>query len=44
MKVAQNRAVPRGFSDLGWSPCAEIGHGSAIPASRLQERFLVSRF
>src|SRR4030088_2732991 len=44
MKVAQNRAVPRGFSDMGWSPCAEIGPGSAILASRLQERFLMSRF
>src|ERR1700716_3176185 len=31
----KNRAVPRGFADMSWSPCAEFGNGGAIPASCL---------
>ena len=42
--IHPNRAVPRGFADMSWSPCAEFGHGGAIPASCLRGPFLVSRF
>ena len=31
----KNCAVPRGFADTSWSPCAEFGNGGAIPASCL---------
>src|SRR3977135_106283 len=26
----KNRAVPRGFADMSWSPSAEFGNGGAI--------------
>ena len=28
------KAVPRGFADMSWSPCAEFGNGGAIPGRR----------
>jgi hypothetical protein len=38
MKVAQSRAVPRGFADMSWSRCAKFRNGSATPASCLRRR------
>jgi hypothetical protein len=29
----KNHAVPRGFADMSWPPCAEFRNGGAIPAS-----------
>ena len=41
LKTARYREVS---TDMGWSPCAEIGDGSASSASCLRGRILVSRF
>jgi hypothetical protein len=32
LKSTRNRAVPGHFADIAWSPCVEVGRGSATPA------------
>lgn len=43
-RTAQNGPAARHFAKMAWSPYAQLGDGSAIPAACLKVPFLVSRF